>query len=231
MKKSENILVVAAHPDDEVLGCGGTIARHSQNGDKVKILIVAEGATSRLDKRSRVECSEALSKLTLATQKASKILGASAFEILNLPDNRLDSLERLDLIKIIESHIDEWQPSIIYTHHSGDVNIDHRLLHEAVITASRPQPNQPVKTLLSFEIPSSTEWQPPGSAPSFNPNWFVNISSQWLLKKSALNEYNSEMREWPHPRSIEACEHLCRWRGAQVGVEAAEAFILLRNLQ
>ena len=224
------ILVVAAHPDDEVLGCGGTIARHSDAGDQVQLLIVAEGATSRQQHRNRDEALEELSALARSAQHAGAILGVKGVELLDLPDNRIDSLDRLDLIKRIEERIEHYQPQVVYTHHAGDVNVDHRLLHEAVVTACRPTPGQPVRRLLSFEVASSSEWQPPGSAPSFHPNWFVDISAQWLRKREALVAYSSEMRPWPHARSIEALEHLARWRGAQVGMEAAEAFCLLRLL-
>ena len=224
------IFIVAAHPDDEVLGCGGTIARHADEGDQVQVLIVAEGATSRQEQRNRNQASDELSALAQAAQQAGKILGAQGVELLALPDNRLDSLDRLDLIKQIELRIERHQPQVVYTHHAGDVNIDHRRLHEAVVTACRPTPGQPVRRLLSFEVASSTEWQPPGSAPAFQPNWFVDISAQWLCKREALEAYASEMRPWPHARSIQAVEHLARWRGAQVGVEAAEAFCLLRQL-
>jgi len=227
---SNLILVVAAHPDDEVLGCGGTIARHADAGDQVQVLIVAEGATSRQQHRDRSQATDELSALAQAAQQAGAILGAQGVELLGLPDNRLDSLDRLDLIKQIEERIARHQPQVVYVHHSGDVNIDHRRLHEAVVTACRPTPGQPVRRLLSFEVASSTEWQPPGSAPAFQPNWFVDISAQWLRKREALEAYASEMRPWPHARSIEALEHLARWRGAQVGVEAAEAFCLLRQL-
>jgi N-acetylglucosamine malate deacetylase 1 len=227
---SNLILVVAAHPDDEVLGCGGTIARHADAGDQVRVLIVAEGATSRQQQRDRNQASDELSALAQAAQQAGAILGAQGVELLDLPDNRLDSLDRLDLIKQIEERISRHQPQVVYVHHAGDVNIDHRRLHEAVVTACRPTPGQPVRRLLSFEVASSTEWQPPGSAPAFHPNWFVDISSQWPRKREALEAYASEMRPWPHARSIEALEHLARWRGAQVGVEAAEAFCLLRQL-
>ena len=130
-----SVLVVAAHPDDEVLGCGGTIARHAEAGDHVQVLIVAEGATSRLQKRDRGESSEELSALVRAAQKAGVILGASGVELLGCPDNRLDSLDRLDLIKCIEARMERYQPSVVYVHHAGDVNVDHRRLHEAVITA------------------------------------------------------------------------------------------------
>ena len=227
---ADSVLVVAAHPDDEVLGCGGTIARHAEAGDQVHVLIVAEGATSRLQQRDRCEASDELSALACAAQKAGTILGAASLELLDCPDNRLDSLERLDLIKFIEARMERHQPSVVYVHHAGDVNVDHRRLHEAVITACRPTPGQPVRRLLSFEVASSTEWQAPGSAPVFQPNWFVDISLQWLLKREALAAYASEMRPWPHARSLEGLEHLARLRGAQVGVEAAEAFCLLRQL-
>jgi LmbE family N-acetylglucosaminyl deacetylase len=225
------VLVVAAHPDDEVLGCGGTIARHADAGDQVQVLIVAEGATSRQQQRDRSQANDELSTLAHAAQQAGVILGAEGVELLDLPDNRLDSLDRLDLIKQIEQRIARHQPQVVYVHHAGDVNVDHRRLHEAVVTACRPTPGQPVQRLLSYEVASSTEWQPPGSAQTFQPNWFVDISAQWLRKHEALAAYASEMRPWPHARSLEALEHLARWRGAQVGVEAAEAFCLLRQLR
>ena len=224
------VLVVAAHPDDEVLGCGGTIARHVDSGDQVQLLIVGEGSTSRQQERDRAKLRDELSFLAKAAHIAGSILGVAGVELLDLPDNRFDSLDRLDLIKIIEERIREHQPEVVYVHHVGDVNVDHRRLHEAVVTACRPTPNHVVRRLLSFEIASSTEWQPPGSAPVFQPNWFVEISDQLERKHKALSAYASEMRDWPHARSLEAVEHLARWRGAQVGVEAAEAFCLLRNL-
>ena len=225
-----SVLVIAAHPDDEVLGCGGSIARHSDAGDEVQVLIVAEGSTSRQQERDRNQVKGELSALANAAQKAGSILGASGVELLDLPDNRLDSLDRLDLIKRIEVCIERHQPECVYVHHAGDVNVDHRRLHEAVVTACRPSPGHVVRRVLSFEVASSTEWQPPGSAPSFQPNWFIDISDQWQRKRKALEAYSSEMRDWPHARSLEAVEHLARWRGAQVGVEAAEAFCLLRQL-
>ena len=227
---SESILVVAAHPDDEVLGCAGTIARHADAGDQVQVLIVAEGATSRQQQRDREQVGVELSALAQAAHKAGAILGAAGVELLDLPDNRLDSLDRLDVIKQIEERINRYEPQVVYVHHAGDVNVDHRRLHEAVVTACRPTPGHVVKRLLSFEVASSTEWQPPGSAPAFQPNWFVDISDQWERKREALMAYSSEMRDWPHARSLEALKHLARWRGAQVGVEAAEAFCLLRQL-
>jgi len=183
---AESILVVAAHPDDEVLGCGGTIARHVDDGAKVNILIVAEGATSRQPERDRLQAKALLSALSESARLSAEILGVAGIDILDFPDNRLDSLDRLDLIKVIEEFINRHEPSTVYVHHAGDVNIDHRRLHEAVVTACRPTPGHCVKKLLSYEVASSSEWQPPGSAPVFQPNWFVDISEQWCRKKKSI---------------------------------------------
>ena len=225
-----NVLVVAAHPDDEVLGCGGAIAKHAQQGDRVHILILAEGATSRDEKRDRSNRESELSVLASAAKQSCEILGAASVSLKDFPDNRMDGCELLDIVKVIESVIVQIHPQIVYTHHNGDVNIDHRRVHEAVITACRPKPDSSVKTLLFFEVPSSTEWRPSGSALSFVPNWFVDISETLVLKIKALEAYNAEICLYPHPRSIEAVEYLARWRGSTVGVEAAESFILGRNL-
>lgn len=224
------VLVIAAHPDDEVLGCGGAIAKHRQQGNPVHILILAEGSTSRSPTRNRADWESELSALSVAAHSASKILGVNSTTLYSFPDNRMDSCDLLDIIKPIEILIDQQQPTTVYTHHAGDVNIDHRRIHNAVVTACRPVPGHSVTSLLFFEIPSSTEWQPPGSAPSFSPNWHVDISETLTLKLEALAAYDSELRQWPHPRSLQAVEHLARWRGASIGVEAAESFILGRNL-
>lgn len=224
------VLIVAAHPDDEVLGCGGSIAKHADKGDEVKILIAAEGATSRQEVRDRNKANDELEKLIEAAQKSCKILGAKGIKFLKLPDNRLDSIDRLEVIKAVEAEINDFKPESVYLHHAGDVNIDHRILHEAGVTACRPIPGHPVKQLMSFEVASSTEWQPQNSAPVFIPNKFIDISDQLDRKCEALEAYVSEMRQWPHPRSIEAVVNQNRWRGAQVGVQAAEAFCLLREI-
>lgn len=223
------VLVVAAHPDDEVLGCGGTIARHADQGDDVHICIFAEGARSRrnvTDSDGDLICS----RLAKSARAAAKVLGAQTLELLQLPDNRLDSIDRLDIVQTIERKLNELRPSIVYVHHSGDVNIDHRRLHESCVTACRPLPGSSVTSLLTYEVPSSTEWQTPGSNFAFSPNYFVNISSYWGLKHQALKAYDSEMRLFPHPRSYEAVEHLAKWRGAQSGTSCAEAFCIIRQL-
>lgn len=227
---SESILIIAAHPDDEVLGVGGTIARHSANGDRVHIVIAAEGVTSRDAVRDVQFRKNELAELQLFTRNASAILGASLVRFLGLPDNRCDSIDLLDLIKIIESVVSELQPQIVYVHHCGDLNIDHRLLHEATFTACRPQPGHKVKRILSFETVSSTEWASPASLMPFVPNFYVDIDAFWPQKKAALEAYKHEMRAWPHARSISAVEHLGRWRGASVGMEMAEAFMLVREV-
>lgn len=229
MSKMETILVIAAHPDDEVLGCGGTIAKHLQNGDQVHILIVAEGSTSRDLHRDPQKHQTQLSALAIAAHQASQILGGAILNFEQLPDNRLDSLDLLDVVKIIEKHIERVKPTIIYTHHYGDLNIDHQIVHRAVLTATRPLPDSSIKIVLAFEVPSSSEWQFTDPSANFSPNWFVDISQTLDIKLKALSVYSSEMREFPHPRSLEAVQNLTKWRGATVGVPAAEAFTLIRN--
>jgi LmbE family N-acetylglucosaminyl deacetylase len=225
-----NVLIIAAHPDDEVLGCGGTIAKHVQNGDSVHVVILAEGVTSRDKVRQRENRAGELSQLEQAAHEAGWILGVRSVELYDFPDNRMDAVDLLDVVKVIETIIDKYKPDMVYAHHAGDVNVDHRIVHQAVVTACRPLPGQCVKTLLFFEIPSSSEWQTPGSAPAFLPNYFVDISGCLDRKLRALKAYEGEMRSWPHPRSIEAVEHLARWRGNSVGVQAAEGFVLGRKL-
>ena len=226
-----NILVIAAHPDDEVLGCGGSIAKWSRAGHKVYVLIMAEGATSRDKTRIRDIRKNKLFQLKESAQKAGNILGVKSVTLLDFPDNRMDSLELLDIIKEIESVVYKLKPEVVVSHHSGDLNIDHRIVHEAVMTACRPQPGHPVKRILSFEVASSTEWQSQAHSTPFLPNWFEDISGTLDVKIKALKAYHSEMRKWPHARSVKAVEYLAKWRGASVGTSAAEAFVLLRELK
>ena len=228
--RNKKILIIAAHPDDEVLGCGGTMAKWANEGAEVYALIMAEGATSRDKTRDRESRNVDLAHLGLAAQKASDLLGIASVELLSYPDNRMDSVDLLDVVKSVEDRIKKINPDTVVTHHSADLNIDHQVIHEAVMAACRPQPGHPVKRILSFEVPSSTEWQSPTFGNSFIPNWFEDISDTLELKIRALEAYETEMREWPHARSIKAVEHLARWRGASIGREAAEAFILERAI-
>ena len=220
------ILVIAAHPDDEVLGCGATMAAHAQAGDRVDTLILAQGITSR----SGADDSAHLARLKRAAEQANRLLGAESLTLHDFPDNRMDAVDLLDVVKTVEGFLRKMRPDIIYTHHAGDLNIDHRVVHQAVVTACRPLPSSPAGTLLFFEVPSSTEWQAPGVAPAFSPNWFVDAGRTLDAKLQALRAYESEMRTWPHARSLEAVGHLAHWRGASVGLEAAEAFMLGRHL-
>lgn len=227
---SKKILVVAAHPDDEVLGCGATMAKHAISGDEVHVAILSEGVTSRDEKRSREKRNTELSQLSKAANKANSILGVKSLTLHHFPDNRMDSLDMLDVIKVVEDLISHMRPDTVYTHHVGDLNIDHRIVNTAVMTACRPQPGSSVKKILFFEVPSSTGWQVPEPAQSFIPNWFEEVSSTLPDKLKALQAYKSEMKPWPHARSLKAVECLARWRGASVGMEAAEAFSLGRVL-
>ena len=223
-------LVIAAHPDDEVLGCGATIARLAEEGWAVHVVIMAEGATSRNSKRDPSSHVNQLNELSRCAEIANQILGTQSLKLLALADNRMDGMELLDVVKIIEDEIEHHRPVMVLTHHAGDVNIDHSIIHDAVITACRPQPGHPVKTLLFFEVPSSTEWRPAASRMQFSPDYFYDVTVSIEKKLAALNAYAPEMRAFPHPRSIEAVEHLARWRGATIGCAAAEAFMLGRNI-
>lgn len=230
MMPSKTIAVIAAHPDDEVLGCGGTMAKHGRAGDAVHVLILAEGMTSRGERRNRKQFRKELSELAEVAKKANDMLGVVSLRLLSFADNRMDSVDLLDVVKAVEDFLAEVRPDIVYTHHGGDLNVDHRVVHNAVVTACRPMPGISSKTLLFFEIASSSEWQTSGSASPFIPNWFEDIGETVALKMQALRVYAPEMRPWPHPRSIEALQTLASWRGTTVGVEAAEAFILGRHI-
>jgi len=219
-----SVLVVAAHPDDEVLGCGGYIASRVRSGDEVSICFLSDGVTSR-------DSGDQAALITTrheAAKAASYILGVKTLTFGEFPDNQLDTVPLLTIVKAIESCIETFQPSIVLTHFGGDLNIDHQIANKAVVTACRPVSSQSVKQLLFFEIPSSTEWQVSSNRETFTPNWFEDISSTLSIKVEALAAYSVELREWPHPRSIKAIEHLAHWRGAVCGVDAAEAFVLGR---
>lgn len=213
------ILVVAAHPDDEVLGCGATIARHVSDGAEVHVLLVADGEGARTggDQGARAD----------AARSAALVLGALPPVLLGLPDQRLDRIAFLDLVQAIEAVVAEVKAAVVYTHHGGDLNLDHRLVHRAVLTACRPLPGAPVTDILAFEVPSATEW---GNLP-FQPNHFVEVAAQMPMKMAALAAYDREMRPFPHARSREAVEGLALMRGAACGVRAAEAFMVLRQLR
>ena len=191
---------------------------------------MAEGLTSRDKKRNLAQRKKDLLNHNKKCQLASKIVGANSLDMLKLPDNRMDTLPFLDIVKEIEKKILKYKPDLILTHHANDLNIDHQLTHKAVITASRPQPNSTVKKILTFEVLSSTGWTDPSKSNTFNPNYFVDITKYIKKKIEALNVYKTEMRPFPHARSIKAVKSLSKYRGSSVGIEEAEAFMLVREI-
>ena len=195
------VIVIAAHPDDEVLGCGGTIAKHVHDGDEVHVLILAEGITSRDYTRDRKGRVKDITKLKEMANEAHKILGTSSIKLFDFPDNRMDSVDLLDVIKVIENEINENPPEIIYTHHSNDLNVDHRAAYNATLIAFRPQPEESVTKILCFEVLSSTDWSSNSSFP-FNPNYFVKIEKFYKKKIASIKAYKTEIKKEPHSRSL-----------------------------
>ncbi len=222
---TKTILVVAAHTDDEALGCGGTIARHVAEGDVVYAVFIADGVSSR----AQVDKDD-LANRNFAAERARETLGIRENFYLGLRDNRLDSYPLIEVIKPLESIIHQLNPNIIYTHHYGDLNIDHRITHQAVLTASRPIPGHCVTEIYSFEVMSSTEWSTPNHRP-FIPNYFVDVEKYLDTKINALNDYRDEMRDEPHARSIKSLICLASYRGNSVGLVAAEAFAVIRMIR
>jgi LmbE family N-acetylglucosaminyl deacetylase len=222
---NKTILIVAAHADDEALGCGGTLARHVAEGDVVHAVFMSDGISSRAD------LAEGDLELRMsAAADAHKILGLKKVTYLGLPDNRMDSVPFLDVVQSLEAVIQGIGPQVIYTHHHGDLNIDHRITHQAVLTACRPLPGSTVREILGFEVLSSTEWATPQMDP-FLPNAFIDISNFLAIKRKALQAYQVEMRPVPHSRSIEHANYLAWHRGHSIGVEAAEAFVTIRLIR
>lgn len=226
----EKILVVAAHPDDEVLGCGATIKRFTKEGKDVYIAILGEGITSRYKKREDAD-TRSVNELKKKSQKVANYLGVKSLFSFDLPDNRFDTFGLLDIVKIIEGAIERVHPATIFTHHGSDLNIDHVITHRAVMTAARPASGCPVKDILLFEVASSTEWSFGQFKPVFNPNVFYEISKELDVKINAMKLYDTELREFPHPRSRETIIACARRWASVSGLKAAEAFVLLRSIR
>lgn len=228
---NKKILIIAAHPDDEVLGCGGTIAKLAREGNVVYSLFLGEGVTSRDEKRDRKKREKELKELRKQIEKAGRILSISNSFAFDFPDNRFDTVAMLDIVKTIEKVKIDVKPDIVFTHHRGDLNVDHRITFEAVMTAFRPIEAENTKEIYSFEVPSSTEWNAPIPTSYFMPNYFVDIAKTLDLKIRAMKEYKSEIRGYPHPRSPEAIKIYAKRWGIQAGLQAAEAFEIIRMIR
>ena len=225
---NKRILIVAAHPDDEVLGCFGTIARLIQEGYEAYTLILGEGKTSRDNKRQRDYRKVDLTVLRTEIEDANSIIGIKKVFVESFPDNRFDSVDLLDIIKVISKVKEEVEPDIIFTHYEHDLNIDHQITYKAVITATRPMKNECVKEIYSFEILSSTEWKYPLS---FSPDTYYDIETTLDLKIKAMQQYTSELCEFPHPRSLEGISLNATYHGMRVGLKAVEAFKCIRRIK
>ena len=226
---TRKVLVIAAHPDDELLGIGGTIARLAQAGIDATALILGEGLTSRMKERKEADM-PTLADFRALCKTAAGLVGYSSVSFSCLPDNRFDECSLLDIIKIIEQEIEYIKPDTVFTHHGHDLNIDHQLAFKAALTATRPLPGCPIKNVFTFETLSSTEWSFPGHSGTFLPNTFVDITTTIDTKIKALQLYKTEMREFPHPRSPEGIISQAKNRGTTIGLEYAEAFQLIRTV-
>ena len=232
------VVIFVAHPDDEVLGMGGTILKHSQKGDFVKVVYLATGITSRRStnfqnsvsyeqKENKIkEMQKEIKDLRNDAKKSCNILKVKDSKFYDFPDNEMDSVPLLKIVKVIEKEIKETKPDRIYTHHFHDLNIDHRTVFNAVLTATRPMGSS-VKEIISFEVPSSTEWNYPVQ---FTPNYFIEIKSQLSAKIKAMKAYKNEIKKFPHPRSVENLKNVSERWGSVSGFKNAEAFSLIREL-
>ena len=228
MSKGKRILIVASHPDDEILGCGATVVKLIKSGYEAHVLILGEGITSRDEKRMPDQRQAELTDLKQHVHKANKMIGAKDVILKDLPDNRFDSLPLLDVVKIVEKVKNDKKPDIIFTHYQNDLNIDHQITYRAVITAARPVWGETVKEIYSFEVASSTEWNYPLM---FSPDVFFDVSETLDIKLKALKEYKVEMKDARHPRSIEGVELQAKLWGLKTGTRYAEAFKAIRIMR
>jgi LmbE family N-acetylglucosaminyl deacetylase len=230
--KNKKIMIVVAHPDDELLGLGATMHRliHEAN-IKTHVIILGEGITSRSEARDVEKWRKELKIHKSNIKKAQQSIGYHTVSIYDFPDNRFDTVSLLDIIKVIEKEKKLFKPDVIFTHHGGDLNIDHQLTFEAVITSCRPMESEIVKTIITFETPSGTEWRASSDPRQFIPNLYFQISIKDLESKiKGMESYEFEKRNYPHPRSPEALRIYAQKNGINVGVSYAEAFCLIRHI-
>jgi len=225
---SKKILIIAAHPDDEILGCGGTIARLVNEGCEAYTIILGEGITARDHTRQTQKRKPELARLKKQVREANKAIGVKDVFTFDFPDNRFDSVPILDIIKVIEKIKNKITPDLVFTHYEKDLNIDHSIVNRAVMTAMRPLSGESVKEIYAFEVLSSTEWNFPLS---FNPGVFFDISGAIQQKIAAMEKYNAELRNYPHPRSLEGIRLNAQQWGMKTGLTYAEAFQALRILK
>lgn len=218
MKK---IAAIFAHPDDEILGCGATLSKYSERGSEINVLLLTNGYKSReSNKFSKEEFNKQIeSSLTK--------IGCSSFKKCDFPDNKMDSIPMLEIVKEIENFLLKKKPDTIFTHFSGDLNIDHRIVFNAVITAARPISFK--GKIYSTEVNSSTEWNYSNNV--FKPNVYESVDNHIDKKIEAMKIHKNELEDWPHPRSIEGIKHLSKLRGQEVGLNCAEAFMLIRQIK
>lgn len=226
-------MVIVAHPDDEILGLGATM--HKLINEKeciIRTVILGEGITSRSETRNPKLWNKELLVHKKNVNNATKVIGYNSVGLYDFPDNRFDKIDLLDIIKVIEKEKEDFQPEIIFTHHGGDLNIDHQRTFEAVITASRPMQYEKVNTIITFETPSGTEWRASSDPKHFIPNLFIEISEDNLNAKiKGMECYEFEKRKYPHPRSPESLRILAKQRGISVGSFYAEAFCIIRIIK
>ena len=215
---NKKVLIIAAHPDDELLGCGGAIIRHVQSGDIVNAIILCEGESMR---------SQDSNNKANAITEAGNLLGLSSVKCVGLPDQHLDAIPIVEVITPIESAINDFKPNIIYVHSGADINKDHRIVFEATLVAARPKVDF-IEEIYSFYIVGSSEW---GYPRSFSPDTWIGFDEEVLLQKiKAFSSYETEICDYPNPRSPEALVNLAKMMGNQCCMEYAEAFETIRRV-
>lgn len=224
----KRVLVIAAHPDDEVLGVGGTVSKLTARGVECHLLIVTDGSSAQY--RDMDDLQAIIDAKKQETKGCAGILGFKSIHYGEQPDMRLDATPHIQINQVIEKVIDEIQPDTVFTHFWGDVNRDHQEVYKSTLVAVRPVMGQVVKELYCYRVPSSTEWTPNKADTMFMPNYFVDIAEFAEQKYKAFACYSTELRDYPHPRSVQYLRETDKAAGLKVGLLAAEEFVLLRKL-